>query len=71
MNHINDNFYHNISGDSLGGWVSDLDEFSRWNKLRSGVTMEELLSYNSKLGYNPTQYVFLDISFLSSCIHGF
>ena len=41
-----------------------------WTKLRSAVTVEKL-GYNSKLGYNPSQYVFLDILFSPFRIFGF
>ena len=42
VNHLHDNFYHKISGDSMNLWVDNVDDFRRaiWEKMQAGVVHE-------------------------------
>ena len=72
MDHVYNNFYNKISGDSMRAWLPQVEEFRRaiWEKLRSGVTREEVLTEEA-LGESSERYVFLDIPFESFRIFSF
>ena len=69
-NHIYDNFYHKISGDSLRQWVPDITgfRFDIWHKVTNGISVEQSRSESSN---NPTRYITLQIPYESFRIFGF
>jgi hypothetical protein len=69
-NHLYTNFYHKISGNSMGMWRSHIRDFryAIWDRLRSGATHQET---TLEPGVGHQQHIFLDIPFESFRIFGF
>ena len=71
-NHLYDNFYHKISGDSMRMWIPHIDSFrfAIWQKIKEGFTVEE--TYDTQTYETVTsRLISLDIPYDAFRIFGF
>ena len=71
-NHIYENFYHKISGDSMRQWIPYIDQFRHaiWTKINDGYSVEESVDPSNNAN-NITRYISINIPFESFRIFSF